>query len=449
MNNIFSSHSLEKLAKNTMKRISNVTKRDIFELFMDGIDAGLFGANREIYPYNGRLSEIQFLHRLYPLKEMPSLDDRYDNAEDDILHHTVNNDDYPYCWVFNDDRFPLKSGMDEEYLRFICEVFHPEVCIESYLCRQYYDKINSLLRNDRYELYVMDTISNRNVYGWREITQQEAVAGGFIPFSLRNKSILEQKALSLSIPRSIRKNIISVMNRCEEQEDLVTETNFQYYKSTKEAVWDDIQKYYKPFCFDESGKYVETADFERFISYNYPEKVLDVIELFASYPSKKIFEQEINLHLKSLGWQLFDRKIMRSDKLSITAQEPSKDVCLRELILQAEANFRSSEQNAKQIAIEKIWDAFERVKSYYSANKKKSLSHIVTRISNGNEDMYQRIDSEFSELTQIGNTYQIRHFEKEKIAIADEFLKEYLYHRCLALINLSIKTIEKTDKVVV
>lgn len=47
---------------------------------------------------------------------MPSLDTRYHNAEEDIWQHTVNNDDYPICWVFEDERFQLKNGSDGIYL---------------------------------------------------------------------------------------------------------------------------------------------------------------------------------------------------------------------------------------------------------------------------------------------------------------------------------------------
>ena len=51
---------------------------------------------------------------------MPSFDSRFANAEQDIWQHTVNNDDYPYCWVFEEKRFNLQDGSDEVYLKFLC-----------------------------------------------------------------------------------------------------------------------------------------------------------------------------------------------------------------------------------------------------------------------------------------------------------------------------------------
>ena len=111
-----------------MNRITEITKRDILDLFQNGLEIDEFFQTRTVtYNYYGRLEEIDFLKRLYDLERMPSFDSRFVNAEQDIWQHTVNNDDYPYCWVFEDKRFNLQDGSDEVYLKFLCEVFHPAV----------------------------------------------------------------------------------------------------------------------------------------------------------------------------------------------------------------------------------------------------------------------------------------------------------------------------------
>ncbi len=151
-----------------MERLTDVTKRDIFEMFRDGITVSEGPFDLQIkYPYNGRLDEIEFLERLYNLREMESYDTRYSNAYDDIVQHTINNNDYPDCWVFSDDRFKLSAGSDEIYLNFICEVFHPYVRDERKEWKYYWDGINKLLRVDGYELYPKEQISGREIYGWR------------------------------------------------------------------------------------------------------------------------------------------------------------------------------------------------------------------------------------------------------------------------------------------
>src|SRR5674476_776495 len=98
-----------------MNNISEITRRDIYELFCDGYKDpyNFLNENEQIcYYYYGRLTEIDFLKKLYPLEQMPSFDGRFENAEDDIRQHTVNNNDYPSNWVFEDERFELLRGSD-------------------------------------------------------------------------------------------------------------------------------------------------------------------------------------------------------------------------------------------------------------------------------------------------------------------------------------------------
>src|SRR5690625_7600521 len=91
-----------------MKRISEITKRDIFDLLRNGIEKViLFDKEILFYPYYGRLEEIDFLIRIYDLKNMPSTDSRFQNAEGEIWQQTINNDDYPFCWVFESESVQL------------------------------------------------------------------------------------------------------------------------------------------------------------------------------------------------------------------------------------------------------------------------------------------------------------------------------------------------------
>lgn len=121
----------------------------------------------------------------------------------------------------------------------------------------------------------------------------------------------------------------------------------------------------------------------------------------------------------------------------------TKDPDLKELISIAEIHFRKGDSESKQIALEKIWDVLEKLKTYYLANKKKSVEMIIDKISKGDTEMADTFNDEFDYLTKFGNIHQIRHFETGKTAIKDVRMKEYWYMRCLALINLAIKYIEE------
>ncbi len=92
-------------------------------------------------------------------------------------------------------------------------------------------------------------------------------------------------------------------------------------------------------------------------------------------------------------------------------------------------------ENDKKTALEKLWDAFERIKTLTpEEDKKKSAEQVLKLISvNVKEDDFCK---EFNLLTEIGNTYMIRHSEKSKIPINDDNTMTYLFFRMYSLLNL-------------
>lgn len=150
-----------------MKKITEITKRDVIDLLVNGKELPFGNYHLPLY---GRLDELSFLKRIYNLYSMPSTDNRFKNAEGDIIQHTINNDDWDMDWVFYDERFELFYGDDEKFLKFICENFHPAVRIEKGPWKDFLDEINALLQHDGYEFYECDTISGRSVFDFKEIS---------------------------------------------------------------------------------------------------------------------------------------------------------------------------------------------------------------------------------------------------------------------------------------
>lgn len=115
-----------------------------------------------------------------------------------------------------------------------------------------------------------------------------------------------------------------------------------------------------------------------------------------------------------------------------------KNKDLKDLIETAIKYHKSKNQDDWKTATEKIWDAFENMKTYYSEDKKESLKIILKNIAPNEEDFRKLINDELLELTRIGNTYQIRHFETGKIEIKDLKHYDYFFNRCLSIINLTL-----------
>lgn len=427
-----------------MKQITETTRRDIFTLFKYGKDITDFFENIHItYAYCGKMSEIDFLKRIYDLQKLPSYDSRFENAEGDIWHHTISHNDYEDGWAFEDERFELLNGEDEILLNFLCSVFHPAVRCENGYWKEFLDEINGLLRNDGYELYPESKISGRDVYGWRKYDSEASTS--FIPFSKRNEKEIRAKKLKLSLPMKVRKQILELF---EEYSVISIETSkkgWQSTFSTEECVFRDISRFYKPMCYDASGNYTETTDMDLFILHNSPFCVLDAMEFFEKHNTSNDFATRVNALFKSndVAYKMERGRIVSTLGIVIdknTLSEISENG-LKELL--SEANEYYQKDN-KKIAVEKLWDAFERLKTYYSPalNKAASADKIVDDMS-ASEPHYQALyKAEFKALTDIGNNFRIRHHETTKIDITDNRQYDYFYKRCLALISVAILYLE-------
>ena len=275
--------------------ISGITRRDIIDLFKNGITEDNWLVEETIYyPYYGRFDIVDFLKRLYKLDTWESGDSRLKNAEQEIMMHTRNGD-YSDNWIFDDERFHLIDGTDNVFLDFLCEVSHPEVRDENKEWKKYFEKINSLLREDGYELVASSKISGRDVFSWRTYIKKPDM---YIPFSERNKSLITGKKISIKLPNAVRHQLFKVMDAYDEEFYLTDETNWNYSKYSREYVLEDINKFYVAKHYVGSNL-IEIKKFSDFQEGTSPFVIFDVIESFCRHITNyEGFENEINAILK-------------------------------------------------------------------------------------------------------------------------------------------------------
>ncbi len=117
-----------------------------------------------------------------------------------------------------------------------------------------------------------------------------------------------------------------------------------------------------------------------------------------------------------------------------------KEKGTRELLREAINLHRSHDPSASRDSVEKIWDAFERMKTYYrDLDKQQSANRIVADMAGGSDDYKKLLGEEFDKLTKIGNNFRIRHHETNKIEITDIRYYDYFFNRCLSLIALAVQ----------
>ena len=161
------------------------------------------------------------------------------------------------------------------------------------------------------------------------------------------------------------------------------------------------------------------------------------------------FQKEINDIFKKTGllYQLTDEKIIERivENTPLTDEiekniEAIKEQGTRELLLEAIDLYKQPYPDSAKNAVEKIWDALERLKTYYTQlNKKDSVAKIINDMANNQTSFETLFNDEFVALTKIGNNYRIRHHETDKIDITDTRHYDYFFNRCLSLIALAIQ----------
>lgn len=164
------------------------------------------------------------------------------------------------------------------------------------------------------------------------------------------------------------------------------------------------------------------------------------------------FQSDINDLFEKTGllYRLTDEKIIERivENSPLVPEIESKVAQIKEpgtrqLLEEAVALHKMPYPESARDAVEKIWDALERLKTYYTdLDKKASVSKIVGDMADGDPNYIALFNAEFKALTDIGNDYRIRHHETNKIDITNPRHYDYFFNRCLSLIALAIQYLQ-------
>ncbi len=163
----------------------------------------------------------------------------------------------------------------------------------------------------------------------------------------------------------------------------------------------------------------------------------------------KEFREEINATFTKIGllYTLTDKgqveRVIENDVAStevINTVLSVKEKGIQELLHEAIEKHQSHDPKDIRDSVEKLWGAFERLKTYYTTlDKKQSAAKVVEEMANGEQNYIDLFNEEFKTLTEIGNNYRIRHHETNRIEIKDVSHYDYFFNRCLSLMALAIK----------
>jgi chemotaxis regulatin CheY-phosphate phosphatase CheZ len=105
----------------------------------------------------------------------------------------------------------------------------------------------------------------------------------------------------------------------------------------------------------------------------------------------------------------------------------------------ARKKFLNHALDVRRESLEKLWDAWERLKTVEAGKDKKASAAALLDKAAAEPHFRNKLEHEAKELTEIGNTFMIRHTETDKVPIVDSAHVDYLFHRMFSITRLLLK----------
>ena len=113
------------------------------------------------------------------------------------------------------------------------------------------------------------------------------------------------------------------------------------------------------------------------------------------------------------------------------------------------SRFLSPKPEARQDALEKLWNAFERLKTIEAGKDKKArATALIDRAISDDAPVFRLvIETEFKAMTKVGNELHIRHVEVGHELVGETGGKDYLFMRLYSLVWLMLKRTRRLSEV--
>jgi hypothetical protein len=158
------------------------------------------------------------------------------------------------------------------------------------------------------------------------------------------------------------------------------------------------------------------------------------------------FAEDVNrmFERNGMAFELKDGEVHRmaptmlQESLAVTVFRTG-DTQLDELLETARTKFLHRDLAVRKEALEKLWDAWERLKTVEPGKDKKAQATAILDKASAEPNLRARLEEEAMKLTEIGNNFMIRHAETTKVPITDSAHVDYLFHRMFSMIRLLLK----------
>jgi len=158
------------------------------------------------------------------------------------------------------------------------------------------------------------------------------------------------------------------------------------------------------------------------------------------------FEADINLLFQrnGLAFELKEGEVRRIAPTGLQealaeAVFNTGEAELDRLLETARTKFLHRDLDVRKEGLEKLWDAFERLKTVEPGRDKLAQLTALFDKASAEPNFKKQVNDEGTLLTWIGNNFMIRHTETTKTQITESAHVDYLFHRMFALVRLLLK----------
>lgn len=139
-------------------------------LLKDSILSDLLRDDTFLGKYSQHSDVLGFLGKIWDLKDMPSTDERFKTAYEDIQQHVIRNNDWDYNYLLR-DRLNLLGGNEDKFIQFLEAVVHPTVRRDADDIQTFVTRINNLLQTSGQRLVITDYFEELPVYRYRPLSE--------------------------------------------------------------------------------------------------------------------------------------------------------------------------------------------------------------------------------------------------------------------------------------
>lgn len=117
------------------------------------------------------------------------------------------------------------------------------------------------------------------------------------------------------------------------------------------------------------------------------------------------------------------------------------DALLDRTLEEAREKFLSPDESRRREALEKLWDGFERIKTLEpGADKRAQAGLLLDKAATGTGPKFREaLEVEAKALTEIGNSFHIRHSETTQEPLSSSLEVDYLFHRLFSFLSLVLR----------